>query len=186
MSAETSLFLSVCFYSFKLSPRPSAPLSPLPTLSALPSCCPNRMSCCENCSTFSRWLPSVDNLPVDALSPTAIGLVFSRFILRPHHLLLSSFNVCVVSSKFYPSVSMRSISSANARLFILVPQIVTPPCSLSLILTNIFSSRRMKVFDDTRYHCLVPLCVANHYPNSFPILTAAVAFSLIFLNSRVS
>src|SRR6218665_3400276 len=75
-----------CFYSFKLSPGPSAPLSPLPTLSALPSCCPNRMSCCENCSTFSRWLPSMDSLHMGAPSPLTIVLVFSRFILRPYYL----------------------------------------------------------------------------------------------------
>src|SRR6218665_1784934 len=112
-----------------------------------------------------------------ALSPNTRVLVFSRFIAR---LLLSSFSVCVVSSKLCSSVSMRSMASANARLFILVALIITPPSPLSLILSNILSSTRMKVFGDTGSLCLVPLFCCEPFsqfvPNSHHCRSVSIDF----------
>src|SRR6218665_1148506 len=137
-----------------------------------------------NCLTFSKCLLSINNFPVGSFSPNTIVFVFSKFMLNPY-LLPSSFSARVVSASLWASSSIRSISSANARLLILVPLIFTPP-SLSLILSGILSNTSMKVFGDIGSPCLVPLLVANHPPSSFSILTAAVAFPFISLSSRVN
>src|SRR6218665_1865369 len=63
-------------------------------------------------------------------------------MLSPY-LLPSSFSARVVSASLWASSFIRSISSANARLLILVPLIFTPP-SLSLILSSILSNTSMK------------------------------------------
>src|SRR6218665_1542627 len=112
-----------------------------------------------NCSTLSKCLPSINNFPVGSFSPNTIVFVFSKFMLSPY-LLPSSFSARVVSSSLRASSSIRSISSANARLLILVPFIFTPP-SLSLILSSILSNTSMKVFGDIGSPCLVPLLVAT-------------------------
>src|SRR6218665_1231261 len=70
-----------------------------------------------NCSTLSKCLPSINNFPVGSFSPNTIVFVFSKFMLSPY-LLPSSFSARVVSSSLRASSSIRSISSANARLLI--------------------------------------------------------------------
>src|SRR6218665_1442394 len=120
----------------------------------------------------------VGNCPGGNVLPkTRGGIVRGGIVLHP--------SACVVSSSLWASSSIRSISSANARLLILVPLIFIPP-SLSLILSSILSYTSMKVFGDIGFPCLVPLLVANHSPSSFPILTAAVAFPFISLSSCVN
>src|SRR6218665_3271381 len=138
-----------------------------------------------NCSTFSRCLPSINNFPAGSFSPNTIVLVFSKFMLSPY-LLPSSFSARVVSASLWASSSIRSISSANARLLILVPLIFTPP-SLSLMLYSILSNTSMKVFGDIGSPCLVPLLVIALITSSSNISSSLSSpIGVISFNSAIT
>ena len=113
------------------------------------------------------------------LSLDAIGTVCHPFglLCTDLHLIpcagLSRLSTRASSSCF--SSSRASMSSANRRLVIFLPLMLTFPSCSSRASDMIRSRKMLKRVGDRRHHCLTPTVVLNHSPTPPFIWTALVA-----------
>ena len=114
---------------------------------------------------ISLWMP---------LALFVINLVFSALISILYLVqVLSRFSTRASSS--CSSSASASISSANRRLVIFLPPMLTFPSSSSRASDMIRSRKMLKRVGDRRHPCLTPTVVLNHSPMLPFIWTALVA-----------
>ena len=116
----------------------------------------------------SLWMPLV---------LFVISLVFSALISILYRVqVLSRLSTRASSSR---SASARaSMSSANRRLVIFLPPMLSFPSCSSMASDMIRSRKMLKRMGDRRHHCLTPTVVLNYSPMLPFIWTALVALSL--------
>ena len=116
---------------------------------------------------ISLWMP---------LALFVISLVFSALISILYLVQVLS-RLSTRASSPCSSSARASMSSANRRLLIFLPPMLTFPSCSSKASDMIRLRKMLKRVDDRRHHCLTPTVVLNHSPMLPFIWTALVALS---------
>ena len=115
----------------------------------------------------SLWMP---------LASFVISLVFSALISILYLVQVLS-RLSTTASSSCSSSARASMSSANRRLVIFLPPMLTFPSCSSRASDMSCSRKLLKRVGDRRHHCLTPTVVLNHSPMLPFIWTALVALS---------